>query len=149
MMTIERINTDLSEFLIRRLTMKRLLITSTLSIIILLLFTITSTAQNGRNNQFKHRCQYGFVDADGDGICDNIINKDAPKIRQRLRDGSGQGHGYGNRNGNGDCDGFIDEDGDGVCDNCDGSGECDGTGPKGGRHKDGRRKGDGSGRSGG
>ncbi len=38
----------------------------------------------------------GFVDEDGDGVCDNA--------------GTGRGHGHGNGPG------FVDEDGDGVCD---------------------------------
>ena len=58
----------------------------------------------------------GFVDADGDGTCDNAANG-----------GRGQGRGPGFVDGNGDgvCDlagtdghgpGFVDEDDDGVCD---------------------------------
>lgn len=59
----------------------------------------------------------GFVDADGDGVCDN------------RADGSlGRGgYGFVDADGNGICDnrengsyagaGFVDADGDGVCDN--------------------------------
>ena len=61
-----------------------------------LIFSVCSTTvisagpRNGRN----------FVDADGDGICDNYGS-------------NGCGNGYCNGNGNG----YVDADGDGVCDN--------------------------------
>jgi len=46
-----------------------------------------------------------FVDADGDGVCDNA--------------GKGMGHAWGfvDENGDGVNDNFVDADGDGVCDN--------------------------------
>ncbi|MCL2339459.1 MAG: hypothetical protein FWC59_00970 [Actinomycetia bacterium] len=44
-----------------------------------------------------------FVDADGDGICDNL--------------GSGSGQNFVDANGDGICDNFVDADGDGICDN--------------------------------
>ena len=53
----------------------------------------------------------GYVDADGDGACDNA--------------GSGVCQGNGNANGNGA--GYVDADGDGACDNA-GSGVCQGNG---------------------
>ena len=69
-----------------------------------LIFSVCSTTvisagpRNGRN----------FVDADGDGICDNYGS-------------NGCGNGYCNGNGNGYCNGngngYVDADGDGVCDN--------------------------------
>lgn len=69
-----------------------------------LIFSLCSTTvisagpRNGRN----------FVDADGDGICDNYGS-------------NGCGNGYCNGNGNGYCNGngngYVDADGDGVCDN--------------------------------
>lgn len=61
-----------------------------------LIFSVCSTTvisagpRNGRN----------FVDADGDGICDNYGSN-----------GNGYGNGYCNGNG------YVDADGDGVCDN--------------------------------
>lgn len=51
----------------------------------------------------------GFVDADGDGVCD-----------KRQRQGSGRGNRRGRgqgRGANGYGPGFIDADGDGICDN--------------------------------
>ncbi len=45
----------------------------------------------------------GYVDADGDGVCDNY--------------GTGVGNGVGNGNGAGNGGGYVDADGDGVCDN--------------------------------
>lgn len=46
-----------------------------------------------------------FVDADGDGVCDNA--------------GTGMGHAWGfvDENGDGVNDNFVDADGDGICDN--------------------------------
>lgn len=60
--------------------------------------------------------QTGFVDEDGDGVCDLCGN--VP--------GSGEGANFIDEDGDGVCDnygtgegtGFVDEDGDGVCDNC-------------------------------
>jgi hypothetical protein len=54
-----------------------------------------------------------FVDADGNGICDNY------EVRVSLQDGTGTPGAN-----------FVDADGDGVCDNClnDGTHPQDGTG---------------------
>ncbi len=54
----------------------------------------------------------GFVDADGDGVCDNFVDEDGDGVCDNA--GSGQGPG------------FVDEDGDGVCDHA-------GTGQQGAR----------------
>ena len=50
-----------------------------------------------------------YVDADGNGICDNF------EVRVPAQDGRGApaGIGYGTPGAN-----FVDADGDGVCDNC-------------------------------
>ncbi len=62
-----------------------------------------------------------FVDADGDGICDN------------FKEGQGMGLGKGQKNGKGV--NFVDEDGDGVCDHYkDGQGK-NGKGLKQGKGK--------------
>jgi hypothetical protein len=75
--------------------------------------------------------QSGFVDADGDGVCDNcgqgmgnpnaprqnFVDEDGDGVCDNCGAGSGQGpHGPGYGNGAGQ--NFVDEDGDGVCDNC-------------------------------
>lgn len=59
------------------------------------------------NCEAYHWCGDNFVDIDGDGVCDNYA--------------AGQGRGTG-RGGN-----FVDTDGDGVCDNY-GSGQSQGRG---------------------
>lgn len=62
----------------------------------------------------------GFIDEDGDGICDNWQN------------GGGYGQGYGNGAGRG----FVDDNGDGICDNRQndgGYGQGNGNGFRGGR----------------
>jgi hypothetical protein len=63
----------------------------------------------------------GFVDEDGDGVCDS-----------RGSDWrNGLGRGFAMADGDGVCEGFVDEDGDGVCDNFvdeDGDGVCDSRG---------------------
>jgi hypothetical protein len=46
----------------------------------------------------------GFVDEDGNGICDNFVDEDGDGVCDLA--GTGQGRGLG----------FVDEDGDGVCD---------------------------------
>ncbi len=74
---------------------------------------------------------WNFVDADGDGVCDNWGSGN-----QRLRTpgcGLGQGQGFIDADNDGVCDnwngqgtglgqGFIDADNDGVCDNWNGQG---------------------------
>ena len=62
----------------------------------------------------------GFVDADGDGICDscdgtsvNYVDADGDGICDNIGIG-GMGAGLGTGAG------FVDADGDGICDNCDG-----------------------------
>ena len=57
----------------------------------------------------------GYLDADGDGVCDN-----------RTNGGRGAGAGYVDADGDGVCDnwgtgacaGYVDANGDGVCDTC-------------------------------
>jgi hypothetical protein len=69
-----------------------------------------------------------FVDADGDGICDNFQNG------ARGANGQGQGKGYGRGKGNGTHVGPQDGTGFGAqaaAGKGTGSGVCDGTGPKG------------------
>jgi len=72
----------------------------------------------------------GYVDADGDGICDNL--------QARARDGQGRGARAGRR-GNGPGDGTGNQgvgprDGSGYGPGGQ-SGNCDGTGPKGRRNR--------------
>ncbi|MFZ3383593.1 MAG: hypothetical protein WA144_06675 [Candidatus Methanoperedens sp.] len=50
----------------------------------------------------------GFVDADGDGICDNMIDENGDGINDQ-RGYRGAGH-------MGKGAGFVDSDGDGICD---------------------------------
>ena len=71
----------------------------------------------------------GFVDADGDGVCDTCGGTGVP-----AQDGSGFQR--GNRGGGyGQGAGFVDNDGDGVCDYGSGTGipARDGTGRQAGR----------------
>lgn len=60
----------------------------------------------GQGNNCSNPNGTGFVDADGDGICDNCT-------------GTGKGN---NQCTNPNCTGFVDTNGDGVCDNHTGSG---------------------------
>lgn len=63
---------------------------------------------------FGQACGRAFVDADGDGVCDNYAQ-------------GGRGQGYVDTDGNGVCDnyagngggrgGYVDADNDGICDN--------------------------------
>ena len=75
-----------------------------------LIFSVCSTTvsaacpMGGRN----------YVDADGDGICDNYGNGYGCGKGGYGR-GYGRGYGYGNSYGCGG--GYVDADGDGVCDN--------------------------------
>ena len=62
------------------------------------------------------RCGRYYVDADGDGICDNI----GSRCVYVDADGNGICDNCGARHGHwAGCGGaFVDADGDGVCDNC-------------------------------
>ncbi len=99
--------------------------------LVLSIFLITSVAWAGKGPAGQTQppaklvvCD-NFVDANGDGICDNCKN---PACQHKgVPTGSGPV-----------CSHFIDTDNDGVCDNCgqyDGlhEGTCDGTGPYGPR----------------
>ena len=85
--------------------------------------------------------QQGFVDEDGDGVCDNCAGGGrGPGFTDTNNDGvcdhapaGGRGSGFVDEDGDGVCDqavngargqrrGFVDEDGDGICDNCGTSG---------------------------
>ncbi len=79
----------------------------------------------------------GFVDEDGDGVCD-VCGGDHTADRSRERDQDrgpadepagpdGEGDGPGDGECDADCPGFVDENGDGVCDHCDGDHAADGT----------------------
>ncbi|RME58570.1 MAG: hypothetical protein D6790_11765 [Caldilineae bacterium] len=75
------------------------------------------------------QCLGAFVDADGDGVCDNWVDADGDGINDLApRDGTGNRYGFARRGGgwrafsNGQPQGtlmrnFVDADGDGVCDN--------------------------------
>jgi hypothetical protein len=94
----------------------------------------------------------GFVDADGDGLCDLCGGDHTPdQTRDRDQDGTGDCTGFVDADGDGlcdlcggdhtpdqtrdrdqtgDCAAFVDEDGDGICDLC--LGEHAGAGPESG-----------------
>lgn len=96
------------------------------------------------------RAGVNFVDADGDGVCDNYQGGSAQAVQL------GAGAGFVDNDGDGVCDnrqsnapagaagaGFVDADGNGVCDRYEagacGNGVCDGTGAgKGLGHGNGR-----------
>jgi len=97
-------------------------------VLVISFFAITSMALAGKGpgpNQppaTPGLCE-NFVDADGDGICDNCTHS------AYQHKGVGQGNGPA-------CGNFVDADGDGICDNCEQAicqhdGICDGTGPYG------------------
>jgi hypothetical protein len=60
----------------------------------------------------------GFMDADGNGVCDNFVDADGDGVCDLAGTGRGQGNGPGfvDKDGDGVCDNFVDADGDGVCD---------------------------------
>ena len=67
----------------------------------------------------RHMNRRNFVDADGDGVCDNYSHNSNGCGRH-----SNCGKGYVDADGDGVCDnydsnckGYVDADGDGVCDN--------------------------------
>lgn len=72
-----------------------------------------------------------WIDADGDGICDNFGTE-----KQGNRQGNGAKK--GNKGGYGDGSGLRPQDGTGLGSG-NGSGVCDGTGPKGSSKRSGRK----------
>ncbi len=70
----------------------------------------------GTGQGMGHR--HGFVDEDGDGVCDNFVDEDGDGVCDYAGTGQGMGHGHGfvDQDGDGVSDNFVDEDGDGVCD---------------------------------
>lgn len=98
----------------------------------------------------------GYVDADGDGVCDtcggkargghhgcgNYVDSDGDGYCDACT-GGGSGYRNGSGTGNGAC--YVDEDGDGICDNR-GTSTCGGTGvPVGSAHRGGNGSGGGHG----
>lgn len=69
----------------------------------------------------------GYVDADGDGVCDNRGTGNG------IGNGAGAHHGYGSSSA-ADRPGYVDADGDGVCDSYAGQGQGRGQGQGGGHH---------------
>ena len=99
------------------------------AIAIVLFATVSMTNAQGKgmgNKGVNHGVN--FVDANGDGICDN---RDNPNVI-RPKDGTGKkygaGNGFGMKNGKGNGTGICNGTGQGSGN---GTGICDGTGPKG------------------
>ncbi len=93
--------------------MKRFVTALTMAAVLSVCSTTVSAAApvNGQN----------YVDADGDGICDNYATGCGYGNGCGTGYGCGNGYGYGNGCGNGygygnGC-GYVDADGDGICDN--------------------------------
>lgn len=94
------------------------------------------SASRGMKYQHRSTIAAGYVDADGDGSCDNFASGGARGSRSAN---------FIDEDGDGICDnrgtgtGFVDADGDGVCDNQgiygrhDGTGNGSGNGHHGGR----------------
>ncbi len=66
----------------------------------------------------------GYVDADGDGLCDTCGAASRACPNYVADNGSGACGSYGGScpRGAGACSGYADADGDGICDNCLGNG---------------------------
>ena len=89
----------------------------------------------------------GFVDADGDGICDNwsgasgqsqgqgagYVDANGDGVCDNWSGAAGQGQGWGHHGCGAGC-AYVDADGDGVCDNWNGAGAGAGWGHHGGGH---------------
>lgn len=91
--------------------MRKILIIGVLAILIIGTIGLVN-ARYGTDSCQKGR---GFVDEDGDGVCDNY-NGDTSHMQTRYCNGSHHG-----MNGELHRRGFVDEDGDGFCDNYDSS----------------------------
>lgn len=63
-----------------------------------------------------------YVDANGDGICDNCAAGSTSCPGYRDVNGDGVCDNAAASSGRGACSGFVDANGDGICDNCSGRG---------------------------
>ncbi len=115
--------------------------TSFLALVVALMlvlgFSVVASAQAATPGA---TCPNGaFVDADGDGVCDNAPRDGSGQQNGRqagqqtgrqMGQGAmqGQGRSFVDADGDGVCDNFVDADGDGVCDNCMNSGGQSGLG---------------------
>lgn len=113
--------------------MKRIIqIATALAVVSALGFAQTATKEQTKttgkaDTENVTKAQHGanFVDADGDGVCDNF------KTRSGMQGRHGKGKGPGNGTGN---MGMGPKDGTGYgAGKGNGTGMCDGTGPKGNR----------------
>jgi hypothetical protein len=86
--------------------------------LVMVLGTVALAADAPATPSGPGQCE-NFVDADGDGVCDNLgqnvpardgSGRQSRASQQRAGAGSGQGH-------NAQGSEYIDADGDGVCDN--------------------------------
>jgi len=127
--------------------MKRLVNLSVM-LLVMSLFTTSLFAQEETNVQnrdmVKAQTMQGtqtqarnWVDADGDGICDNV----GTGVGQQLKGANAKGNVKGNRKGGyGDGSGIRPQDGTGLGAGIGaGTGTCDGTGPKGAVKRSGRK----------
>ena len=126
--------------------MKRLI---NLAVILLVLSVLTSSifAQQETNQQNRKQVKAqtlqgtntqgpNWVDADGDGICDNV----GTSARKQLNGVNGNGQKGNKKGGLGDGSGARPQDGTGFGKvNGTGTGVCDETGPKGSARRSGRK----------
>lgn len=132
--------------------MKRLINTSIFFLALTLLSTAVFAQSNSNGNkgvkqfnQGQNGVKLNWVDANGDGICDNFgtENQGQGKANKntKLNKRNGNSTGLGLGNGFGDGSGIRPQDGTGFGrGNGTGSGSCDGTGPKGKSTRNGNRK---------
>ncbi|MBZ0180526.1 MAG: hypothetical protein K8F36_14670 [Melioribacteraceae bacterium] len=119
------------------------LLNSALAILIALFFSTSLFAQTDASggqvqNKFMKQYKTNWVDADGDGICDNFGTENQGQGRKFGRMNKG-GNSDG-RGGYGDGSGIRPQDGTGFGPgNGNGTGVCDGTGPKGNSRRGGRK----------
>ena len=114
----------------------------------LALISNATFAQDAGNVTKQQVRQANWVDANGDGICDNVgtaaqrqNQSKSKKMNKGVKKAAGQGLANGNMNGYGDGTGLRPQDGTGFGKK-NASGTCDGTGNAGsGRKGSGRRGG--------
>lgn len=119
------------------------LLNSSLAILIALVFSTSLFAQTDASgdkvqNKFMKQYKSNWVDADGDGICDNFGTENQG---QKMRNGATNNRQNFSGNRYGDGSGIRPQDGTGFGPgNGSGTGVCDGTGPKGNAKRGGGRK---------
>ena len=94
--------------------MKNFILTTALAVLVIIFGTNSDLLAQGKGKgkgmNGNKGCQSKFIDANGDGVCDNFVDANGDGVCDTKGTGKGKN--------------FVDANGDGVNDNCIGQGKC-------------------------